>query len=379
MSFAVARLLPVYRGIALENTIDLFIQPLWWHSHKATSGVIATNRMYKGGIGAELLTNPTFSAWAADAPTGWTETDDTGATQEVTERDPDQLHADTKTVGGAANIFNSSAASNKPGLRQSILTMGDAYRILTNISQYGSGTLQVLDGAAGFFTNYTTAGQKTLDAIAANALLVWRLTGTGNATLDEVSCKKIGELDGALAGGVTLAQTGKLGANHAFAIDGSTGLATVYQQTAINGLAAGGLWFLINPDTLGNGDRLALKSDELDLYLNADGSVVGHVDYDTQDAETSSAAGAVSAGAWQAVGMTWNNTAKRVDLWVNGALVNDTVQAGSGTRVSNTNHLLLYKDSGSNGFDGLVDEALLTGREITGDEFGELARLAGVA
>lgn len=69
--------------------------------------------------GDEILTNGDLSAWTGDNPDSWTVNFETGATKEVTERDSGQSHADTKTVGGSANFFNSTGGS-AIGIRQDL-------------------------------------------------------------------------------------------------------------------------------------------------------------------------------------------------------------------------------------------------------------------
>ncbi len=93
-------------------------------------------------LGAELLTNGDFSAWTGDNPDGWTVTGEVGADPEVTERDPNQGHADTKTVGGAANFY-ASAASNNPVIAQNVAVAGLWYEYYALLSYVKAGNFVV--------------------------------------------------------------------------------------------------------------------------------------------------------------------------------------------------------------------------------------------
>ncbi len=381
MSFAVARLLPVYRGIAIEDYIDLFMRPVWWHSNRATSGTIATNRMYKGGEGAELLTDGGVENWSSGTNlTSWTEALLGSST---VNRESSVVYAGTYSC--RYDIDSSSSAAS---IIQAVSTaIGDTYRLSCRSRSNPSARAMRLDlgsvvGSQQILTDAWAYYEALAIATAASLNFIPQRGNTGasySLYWDDLSVRKIGEVDGQLAGGVTLGQTGRLGANHAFNLDGSTGLATITQRAAINGLTNFGLWFLVRPDVVGANDHLCLKTDELIVYLNSNGSVFAQVDYGTTDAQTTSSAGVVTAGNWHAVGISINSANRQIRINVDGVEVANTVQAGAGTRVSNTNNLLLYKDTGSNGFDGLADEAFQTNREITEDEFAYLATLAGVA
>ncbi len=144
--------------------------------------------------GAELLANPGLSAWTGDNPDGWTVTGESGGDPEVTERDPGQAHADTKTVGGAANLYN-SATSNQPILTQAVLTIGGWFRAAGTISRYVSGVLAVRDSSQGMSKTYNAAGAyaHTGRALATNFQV--RGIGTGvDLTLDDQSVRALSSL-----------------------------------------------------------------------------------------------------------------------------------------------------------------------------------------
>jgi hypothetical protein len=204
-------------------------------------------------------------------------------------------------------------------------------------------------------------------------------SGGSPAQFDNISVRKEGEYDLDLTGGVTLAQAGLLGGSHAYALDGSTGVGTLYNRASIQGLSAFTLSQLIKPDTLTDGDYLWFKADEIEVWLNADGSLFARAHYDTTDAETSSAVGVLNAGVWAFVHVVLDDSDDTLSIYVNDALVNDTVQAGAGSRVSNTNHLLLWKNASSNGFDGLVDEVFLRDSATSAADLAALAHALGLS
>jgi len=94
-------------------------------------------------VGENTIPNGDFSAWTDDHPDGWVGAlDDPGGTYEITERDPDQLHADVKTVGGACNFWKSTSGILSPSLRRDgAKQRWTFHQIEVSISAYGSGAL----------------------------------------------------------------------------------------------------------------------------------------------------------------------------------------------------------------------------------------------
>ncbi len=347
----------------------------FWHPMRNTTGTISANLAYTGGVGAELFTNPGNPfVFTADNPTGYTVVGEVTTNPEISEVGAGEIHGGAGT--GYINLFSSTAPIF---FYQNILTVGQTYRTVVDVNKKTTGQIQRSNGSGvGIGAAINAAGVNTEDIIAAAVGLgIKRFTGGGeDYTIASLSAKKIGEYD-ALISGATLGQVGQLGANEAFDFDGSNDVLTL-DDVRTDGLTAGTLWLLINPDTLTDGDRLIFKNGELDWYLQADGSMVGHVDYSTTDAETSSAAGVITTGAWQAVGMSWDDSAKTVNLYKAGVLVNDTVQVGVGTRVSNTNNYLIGDNTGTNAFDGKIDELLGAAAASSASQFAQLAAAAGV-
>ena len=145
-------------------------------------------------LSPELLANPGFNAWTLDSPDGWTIIGEVGHDPEATERDPGQAHADTKTVGGAANLYN-SATSNQPSMLQTVLTVGGWFRAAGTISRFVSGAVAMRDTSQGMSKTYNAAGAyaHTGRALATNFQV--RPIGTGvDLTLDDLSVKALSAL-----------------------------------------------------------------------------------------------------------------------------------------------------------------------------------------
>lgn len=143
-------------------------------------------------LGAELMTNSDFSAWTADNPDGWTVSNETGATREVTERDSGQLHADSMTVGGAANIFASGASS--PILRQDIISEGRWYKRVIVVSAASPASPARVRGITSAAQSLPSAGTYTRinRCMAGFAFNVIDLNNiAGEATLDSNSIKEL--------------------------------------------------------------------------------------------------------------------------------------------------------------------------------------------
>lgn len=139
-------------------------------------------------LGAELLTNGDFSAWTGDDPDDWTITSESGGDPEVTERDSGQVHADTKSTGGSANLY-SSASGNAPNMSQNIGTNDEFYRIAIVASAANSG-IQVI--GAGLNLLYGPVTGTLLSTLRRKSAIgvVGRATAT-DFTIDSMSVKAL--------------------------------------------------------------------------------------------------------------------------------------------------------------------------------------------
>jgi hypothetical protein len=116
----------------------------WFESQGGAEAVsAATGRVAEAPVqtlGTQLATNPLFDTWSGDNPTGWTVAGESAPAAEVTQRDPDQLHADVMTTGGAANLYRSGSGS-QPILYQDILTIGSYFLTEAVVSDNASGAV----------------------------------------------------------------------------------------------------------------------------------------------------------------------------------------------------------------------------------------------
>ena len=144
-------------------------------------------------LGSELVSNPTFATWVVDVPGGWTLYNQTKPDPEVTERNPDQGHADTKTTGGAANLYATAAVF---GVYQSgILTANQWYCIVETVSKWVVGSLVVYVGS---LVNISIATEVTRTFTArADGADFWAgyMGGPVDMTIDSVSVKLLSGLD----------------------------------------------------------------------------------------------------------------------------------------------------------------------------------------
>ena len=142
-------------------------------------------------LGAELLSNWDFSAFTADLPDGWTNSEASGS--DLTERDPDQTHGDTKTTGGALNMY-SAAANNVPQVSQAVLTAGQWIEVEAVLSAYTSGTnVQIRDTSLYFrLQNMDSVGTKHgISQVNSDTLRVLTSTAPIDLTWDSISAKVI--------------------------------------------------------------------------------------------------------------------------------------------------------------------------------------------
>lgn len=138
----------------------------------------------------ELLTNGDFSAWTGDNPNEWMVSGETAPDPEVTERDPSQGHADTKTVGGAANIYSSAGANIYMG--KGGLTASKWYELCLQICKVVSGTLHIHNASGISFTeNREAAWRWVLRNSGKGTTLRFQQSGATDITIDNASLKLI--------------------------------------------------------------------------------------------------------------------------------------------------------------------------------------------
>jgi hypothetical protein len=225
-------------------------------------------------------------------------------------------------------------------------------------------------------------GDHSIDGIASdvNAYVISSAGTPGSYSVDNVTLKKIGSVDGAIAGTIALAQSGLRGPCHALLYDGATSLMTVYSRASLQGMTAFSLWALLKPTSAGENDNGTLfsKNGEFELRFNSSSrDLIATVNYGTTNAQVVTST-TLSANAWHSVGLRIDNTSKQIDVIVDGIEASyASEQTGVGSRVSNTNNLIVGNNAAINQtLAGLLDEVLVFNRALTPNEFALLHRLA---
>jgi hypothetical protein len=137
-------------------------------------------------LGNELLQNNALSTWSGDNPSSWSVGGESGSDPQLTERDPNQGHADTKTVGGAANYY-SSAVTNQPSMFQTILSIGSYYESLIEVSNFVGGSIRLEMGD--IFPTLTAIGTYRILGRATWAVWNLRAIGAPDVTVNSTSSK----------------------------------------------------------------------------------------------------------------------------------------------------------------------------------------------
>lgn len=149
------------------------------------SGVTATSaasgaRVAEGpsqSLGAELLTNPSFTAWTTDNPDGWTVGGESGSDPMVT-----QVASGGGAGTGAARMY-ASASSNQPTLTQNVLVASSYYEAEATLSASNSAV----------FLRLGSGGQQTLSnaTVATTAHVQGRANNTNFVIIPSVSANDI--------------------------------------------------------------------------------------------------------------------------------------------------------------------------------------------
>lgn len=138
-------------------------------------------------LGAELLTNGSFSAWTGGNPTSWTVTGESGSDPEVREVGSGQGHAGSGT--GSANLYRTT--SGFLFLGQAALTANTWIEVELDCSYLSGTPLNVNDPLNGFLRSYSNTGTHTLIGRTASATLQAYLAGAGDVTLDSISARML--------------------------------------------------------------------------------------------------------------------------------------------------------------------------------------------
>jgi len=158
-----------------------------WLSGGSTWAVSSNEAVNTPTPGSELLTNPSFTAWTAGVPDGWTVLNDNPPATEVTEVGSGAGHGGAGN--GAANIYRSDA--NAVEARQNVLTIGGWYRAESVVSFAGGGAVRMVLGnaivvAMGAVATYIGTGRAS-----ATSYRLLSASSSDDITVDSTSVKAL--------------------------------------------------------------------------------------------------------------------------------------------------------------------------------------------
>lgn len=334
-----------------------------WPMNDAVNSQVADNRSNADPTSnVNMLVDGGLENWtSATNLTSWTES--VAGTSTVNQETSD-IHG-----GASAARFDVDGSSSAVGIIQNLVgaTIGKTYliRFWAKVSNTtGSPTIRPDFSAntgintllSATYTQITRRGVAT----AANAGLVLGRGSTGsNANksiyVDDVEILEDGDFDLALPNGstgVTFGQAGEDGVGTAVDLDGTNGAFTLINRTAWQGMTDFLFGGMINPDVTGANDRLVFKNGEYDVLFNADGTVSVTINYSDSNA-TCTTSTTFSTGTWQGFAVGISDSDKLPRVYKDGVeCAYSSRSAGVGSRVSNTNNIIWFKDASTNGFNG---------------------------
>lgn len=166
--------------------------------------------------------------------------------------------------------------------------------------------------------------------------------------------------NGTAAGGVTLGQTGQLGANEAFLWDADNEIITVTNQAAWDSLTTWEWCFLVKP-TAANPDtgRLFDVSSKYRIVAGSTLLLDANAPAVTTAARSLSST-ALTANVWQLVSCTFDNAGDRkVRIYINDTEVSYTTQTAADGDYAIPGEALRIGNSAAREWIGLMDEILL--------------------
>lgn len=92
-------------------------------------------------LGANLVSNGDFASWTADNPNSWTVTGESGSNPEVEQASKGNSHGEGGT--GACNIYSTA---NAVSIAQTILTVGQTYKVTIEVTNVESGSIAIYSG-----------------------------------------------------------------------------------------------------------------------------------------------------------------------------------------------------------------------------------------
>lgn len=322
-----------------------------WLQAKETTGSFLRNSLstYYNNPSADLF----GGAGTFDSATGWT------------------VPSAWSISGGEAH-YDDSATQDLIHNVSTPISTGDTLRLTFDTSDSpGSARFDVRNLSANALisaANYAN-GSHSIETFSLNDAPVGiRIRGINSQSafdLDNFFINITGQADASIAN-VTLGADGKLAAADAATFNGSTSVGTM-TRPILNGMTTFSYWLRINPDVLGANDYLIYKQDEFELFINSSsGDIRANVHCASTDATVTTDTGFLSIGEWQDIFVSYDDTTKVIHIYKAGIEATYAANTtGVGDRVSNTNSILIGKDSGANGYNGDLDDFLVTGGLIT--------------
>lgn len=185
------------------------------------------------------------------------------------------------------------------------------------------------------------------------------------------------------AGTGAVGQTGKLGLNEAYDLDGADSRDTIASNVTLQTLAVFTIVCLCKPDTTGELNVGTLSSDTRHQFRinGVNLNMRGFVTSNATAANTVTADGFVATGVWQTFFLTFDNAGdRRIRIYkaVDGVLTEasyttQTAMTGTIADSSGNPFVIGGLSTGAQCFDGLIDEYFVVNRVLTSAEMQQIA------
>ena len=122
-------------------------------------------QFYPETLGAELLTNGSFSTWSSGLPTGWT-------VSAVMDSTVQQCAPDKGKNGGGTGAINLYSTSSEVSIAQSVLTSGKTYRVTIRVTRATTGNIVVTRAPIVVSSGGMAAAVQRLEIEPAGAIII---------------------------------------------------------------------------------------------------------------------------------------------------------------------------------------------------------------
>ncbi len=238
---------------------------------------------------------------------------------------------------------------------------------------------------------YRTRNTLTWNAVMAslNLAALWNMRQT--AGTNEPNEGSLGSALNLTLTSVTLGQTGKLGANEAYLLDGASSRMQVVNNPTLAGYLAWEYFFLVNPTSSGEittGRFFTFNSSVAAPFLQFNStlsSLLGRVFNTSATAAATTTTTGLTAGLWAVIFVSYDDAGDRklhIRKGVGGAVSEfgySSNQAVTGTYLAPDLHYILGNDGGqARTWDGLFDAAGVKAGNLTDAERLLITQTAGV-